>query len=145
MALTRANVEFLMEARLSPLLAAAGMAVTVTGVNVDLNDPIGRAVRDLGHAVTSLVLVADADVAQVTVAQYDEFLDAAELHTLENILGNLDNTDIRVGPRTEKLSQLATQVERKIKRLRAAMALAYGYGLAIPQSGVITKDIAEHD
>lgn len=144
MALTRANVEFLMEARLSPLLAAAGMAVTVAGANADLNDPIGRAVRDLGYTVASLVLVADADVAQVAVGEYDEFLDAAELHTLENILGNLDDVDIKVGPRDEKLNQLAEKVERKIKRLLKAMALAYGYGLAIPRAGYITKDFAEH-
>lgn len=145
MALTRANVEFLMEARLAPLLTAAGMdGTTVDGTNVDLNDPIGRAVRDIGYTVTSLVLVATADVAQVAVAEYDEFLDACTLHTLENILGNLDDVDIRVGPRDEKLNQLAEKVERKIKRLEDAMALAYGYGMATPVAGYITKDFAEH-
>lgn len=145
MTLSRANTEFLIVARTGPLLEAAGLAVTVAGSNADLNDPIGRAVRACGYTVTSLVLVADADVAQVTVSQYDEFLDVATLHTLEAILGSLDDVDITVGPRKEALSQLAAQAERKIKRLRDAMALAYGYGLAIPVAGVITQDIAEHD
>ena len=144
MALTRANAEFLTVARLAPLMEAAGLAVTVLGANADLNGPIARAVRDLGHTVTSAVLVADADVAQITTAQTSEFLDACELHTLETILGNLDDVDIKVGPRSEKLSQLALQVERKIKRLLAAMGTAYGYGMATPDAGYITLDFAEH-
>lgn len=146
MALTRANAEFLMEARLAPLLTAAGMdGTTVDGTNVDLSDPIARAVRDLGYEVASAVLVADADVAQITAAQTSEFLDACELHTMNAILGNLDDVDITVGPRSEKLSQLAMQIERKIKRLLAAMGTAYGYGMATPDAGYITLDFAEHE
>lgn len=144
MALSRANIEFLMVARLAPLLEAAGLAVTVAGSNADLNGPIGRAVRDLGHTVTSAILVADADVAQITTTQTGEFLDACELHALEAILGNLDDVDISVGPRSEKLSQLAMQVERKINRLLAAMGTAYGYGMATPEVGYIMHDFAEH-
>lgn len=145
MALTRANAEFLTVAWLAPLLEAAGLAVTVAGANADLNGPIGQAIRDLGHTVTSAILVADADVAQITTAQTGEFLDACELHTMNAILGNLDDTDIAVGPRSEKLSQLAMQVERKIKRLLAAMGTAYGYGMATPDAGYITMDFAEHE
>lgn len=146
MTLTRANTEFLIEARVGPLLTAAGMdGSTVDGTNVDLNGPIGRAVRDLGHTVTSAVLVADADVAQVTDAQTYEYIDTATLHTLEAILGNLDDVEIRVGPRSEKLNQLAEQVERKVARLRKAMERDYGYGMATPVAGYITRDIAEHD
>lgn len=145
MALTRANAEFLTVARLAPLLEAAGLAVTVDGANADLNGPIGRAVRDLGHVVDSAVLVDDADVARIAVAQTSEFLDACELHTMNAILGNLTLVDIKVGPRSQKISQLATQIERKIKRLLDSMALAYGYGLATPEAGYISMDFAEHD
>lgn len=146
MTLTRANTEFLLEARVGPLLTAAGMdGTTVNGTNFDLNGPIGRAIRVLGHTVTRAVLVADADVAAVTDAETDEFLDAATLHALEAILGNLDDVDVIAGPRSERLSQLAAQVERKIERLREAMADEYGVGLAIPEVGVITTKFAEHD
>ena len=145
MALTRANAELLIVARLGPMLTKAGLAVTVAGANADLNGPVGRAVRDLGYQVASAVLVADVDVAQITAAQEGEFLDACELHTCNAILGNLDDTDIKVGPRSEKLSQLAAQVERKIKRLLAAMELDYGYGMATPEAGYITLDFAEHE
>ena len=144
MALTRANVEFLIEARTGPLLTAAGMAVTVVGTNVDLNDPIARAVRALGHAVASAVLVADADVAAVTDAETDEFLDFCELFTLENILGNLDDVDIKVGPRSEALNQLAEKVERKIERKMKSMERLYGYGMQEVATGYIRLGFAEH-
>ena len=145
MALTRANAEFILEARTGPLLTAAGMAVTVVGSNVDLNDPIARAVRDLGHSVASAVLVTDADVAAVTDAETDQFLDIATLHTLEAILGNLDDVDIRVGPLSEKLNQLAEQIERKIMRLLSSLEDLYGYGRSSLTAGYIQVNIAEHD
>ena len=146
MALTRANTEFMIETRAGPLLTAADMdGTTVDGTNADLNGPIGRAVRALGHSVASPVAVADADVAAVTDAQLDEFLDVAELYTLEAILGNLDDVDIKVGPRSESLSQLAEQVERKIKRLLKRLERLYGYGMGVVAAGYIRKDIAEHD
>jgi len=118
---------------------------TVDGTNVDFNDPIGRAVRVLGYVVTSAVLVTDADVAQITVAQEDEFFDYVTLFTLRTILTNLDDVEIRVGPRTEKMNQLAEQVERAIKMLQETMTEDYAYGMATPVAGVITRDIAEHD
>lgn len=146
MALTRANVELLTVADVGPLMVAAGMdGTTVDGTNVDLNGPIGRAVRTLGYAVASAVLVADADIAAVTDAQHSEFLDYVTLYTLRAILGNLDDVDITVGPRTERLSQLAAQVEKAIKVLQDSMTDEYAYGMATPVAGVITRDIAEHD
>ena len=143
MALTRANTELMIVARTGPMLTAAGMAVTVAGSNASLNDPIGRAIRQLGHTVASAVLVADADVAGVTTAETDEFLDLCELFTLQNILGNLDDVDIKVGPRSESLNQLATKIERKIERKQADMEKRYGYGLSVPVFGYIELDFAE--
>ena len=146
MSLSRANTEFLTIPKVGPLMVAAGMdGTTVDGTNADLNGPIGRAVRDLGYTVASAVLVADADVAQVTDAQTDQFLDLVTLHTLEAILGNLDDVDIRVGPLSEKLSDLAKQIERKIERLHSMLEDLYGYGLSALGTGYLQKDIAEHD
>jgi hypothetical protein len=127
-------------------MTAGGMdGTTVSGSNLDFNDPLGRAVRALGYVVTSAVLVTDADVAQVTTAQEDEFFDYVTLFTLRTILTNLDDVEIRVGPRSEKLNQLAEQVERAIKLLQETMTEDYSYGYATPVPGVITRDIAEHD
>lgn len=145
MALTRANVELLTVADVGPLMTAAGMAITVIGSNADLNGPIARGVRALGYTVASAVLVADADIDDVTDAQHSEFLDHVNLYTLYAILGNLNDVDITVGPRTERLSQLAAQVVRKIGLLETAMVAEHGFGLATPVAGVITRDIAEHD
>lgn len=145
MTLTRANTEFIVVSRVSPLLTAAGMATTVIGSNADLNDPIGRAVRYLDHTVDDPTLVDDTDVARVTDSETDEFLDLTELFLLYSILGHLDDVDIAVGPRSEKLSQLAKQVEQLIDRLRRRMAMQYGYGLATPVSGCITRKFAEHE
>jgi len=123
-------------------MTAAGMdGTTVDGTNADLNGPIGRALHDLGHAVASFVLVANADVDDVTDAQTGEFLDRVILHTLEAVLGNLDDVDITVGPRSEKLSQLAAQAERRVARLRVTL----GAGMVTPAATVITLNIAEHD
>ncbi len=145
MAMTRAQTETILVKRAGPLLVAAGMdGATVDGTNADLNDPIGRAIRHLGYIVGSIVAISDADVAQVTEAQYDEYLDVGTLMVLESILGNLDDCDITVGPRSEKLSQLAAQVERKINRLTTRLLAACGYGLAIPVARVIRLSFAEH-
>ena len=126
-------------------MTAAGMDTSVTGGNVDLNDPIGHALRDLGYTVDSVVLVADADVDDVTDSETDEYLGLAELHTLEAVLGNLDDVDIKVGPMSESLSQLAERVERKISRLRAQLERDYGYGLSVIGTGYIQLNRAEHD
>lgn len=146
MSLTRANTEFMIIPRVGPAMAAAGMdGVTVDGTNVDLNGPIGKAVRYLTHPVASAVLVTDADVAAVTDAETDQFLDLATLYALEAVLGNLDDVELRVGPRTEKFNQLAEQLERKIKRMTKQLKDEYGFGMSTITAGYITRNIAEHD
>jgi hypothetical protein len=118
---------------------------TVDGTNADLNGPIGHSIRDLGYAVADATSVADADVAQVTDAQTDEYLDVATYYTLAAVLGNLDDVDIRVGPRSEKLNQLAEQVERLMDRMRERLEDAYGHGFSVVATGYIQLDRAEHD
>lgn len=146
MSLTRADVEAILVKRVGPLLTSAGMdGTTVDGTNADLNDPIGGSILNLGYTVLNIVSIVDADVAQVQADEYSEILNVAELLTLENILGNLDDVDITVGPRTEKLSQIAAQVQRKIERIEARLKAKYGYGAASITASVITLDFAEHD
>ena len=144
MSLTRANAEFMIVAELSGLLEAAGIPITYVGSNVHLNGPICKAIRYLGCPVGSVVLITDADVAQVTEAQTTEFIDLLVLFTMETLMGWLVDTDITVGPRSEKLSQLSNQVERKIKVLRDRMGSIYGYGLPAIVPSVITLSLADH-
>jgi hypothetical protein len=145
MSLTRANVESILVKRCGRLLTAADLdGSTVDGTNADLNDPIGWAVRQAGYTVTDITAVADADLASVATTNYDELLDLAELRALETILGNLDDVNIKIGPRSEDLSDLARQVEKRLELQRKKVELEYGYGVGTLEAGVITLEIAEH-
>lgn len=145
MTLTRANIEVIIVKRCGPLLTAAGMATTVSGSNADLNDPIGYAVRKSGGTVTNFVSVGDADITTIGTADNDQLLDLAELRTLESILGNLDDVDIRVGPRDEKLSQLRTDTEKRLERLQKRIADEYGIGGVTVEAGSVAMDFADHN
>jgi hypothetical protein len=142
--ITRAGIETVVVNRLSPLMLKAAMAVTYAGANADLNDPIGWALRQAGYSVTDPATVADADVATVTADKLDEVLDLAEYRALETVLGRLDDVDTTLGPRSERLSQLADQVEKKLERLQKRLEKDYGYGVGPLEVGVTTYEFAEH-
>lgn len=146
MALTRANVEAILIRRVGKLLTAADLnGTTMDGMNADLNDPIGYAVRRLGGTVASVVQVVDADLAGIASDDYDQLFDLAELRTLETIAGNLDDVDITLGPRSESLSQLASQVDKRIEKLAEKVQRTYGVDVGTLSAGVIGLDFAEHE
>lgn len=146
MSLTRANTEALLVQRVGPAMVKADMdGTTVDGTNASLNDPIGKAIRYLGYAVTNPVLVSDADVAQVTDDQLDQYLDLATYYTLNNVLGNLDDVDIRTSPRSEMYSQMVEWLERKVERMSKQLEAEYGFGRSTITAGYVTLNIAEHD
>ena len=140
MTLTRANVEAIIVQRTGPLMLKAGMAITVAGSNASLNDPIGWALRQLGYTVADIATVADGDVAGVTPADLDLFLDYAEYRTLVSILTNLTLVDTKVGSRAESLSQLAGQVQARLTLLAELL----GIGVGELTVGTLTYDFAEH-
>lgn len=145
MGLTRANVETILIKRCGRKMLAASMdGTTSNGTNDDLNDPIGYALRVMGYQVTDIAQVADSDLAGVSVEEYDELFDRAELRTLENIAGNLDFVDISVGPRREALAQLSNQVERAVERLQARINRLYG-DLGRFEAGAISLDFQAKD
>jgi hypothetical protein len=145
MALTRANAESILVKRLSGWLAAAGLAVTSAGSNADLNDPIGWAIRQMGLTVDDVTAVDDGDVARVGASDYDQLFDLGELRTLETIQQNLDDVDIEVGPRSERLDQLAGRVAKALERKRAQVQRDYGTGLGSLEAGVITLSFLEQN
>jgi hypothetical protein len=145
MSLTRVQVETILVKRCGPLLTAAGMATTFAGANTDLNDPIGYAIRKSGGTVTAITAVVDADIATIDSSDHDQLLDLAELRTLETILGNLDDVDIRVGPRDEKLSQLRTDLEKRLARLQKRIQDEYGVTAVSMETGTIALDFADHN
>ncbi len=109
MAVTRANVENVLIHRAGALMTKASLdGTTVDGTNTDLADPIAWALRVSGYTSADITNPTTAEVAAAE-DDIDEVVDYAELRTLENVLGNLDDVDTTVGPRSESLSQLATQ------------------------------------
>lgn len=140
MTLTRANTEAILVQRAGPLMTKAGMAVTIVGTNASLNDPIGWALRQAGYSVAAPALVTDADIASVTEAGLDTFLDYAEYRLLLNILTNLTLVDTRVGSRAESLSQLSSQIERRLNLLSGVL----GIGVGVLTEGIITYNFSEH-
>jgi hypothetical protein len=144
MTITRAEVETILIRRCGSLLTAADLdGTTINGTNVDLNDPIGAALRRMEYTVASLTAVTDLDLAPVSADDVDQLLDLAELRTLENIEGNLDDVDITVGPRSESLNQLSVRVRMKIDTKRREIEKAYGLGLGTLSAGVVTLDFME--
>jgi hypothetical protein len=130
MTITRANLEAVIIARCGPLLTAADMdGTTVAGTNASLNDPISTALRRSGYSVSNIALPSTTDLAAVIDDDVSQVIDLAELRTLENIAGNLDDVDISAGGRSESLNQLSAKVEKRIDRMTAKVKEEYGIGV----------------
>lgn len=140
MTLTRTNVETILIKRTGNLLQEAGLDYIISGSNSDLNDPIGWAIRRLEGSVASVTSVADSDLSAIDTSDYDQLFDLAEYRTLENISGNLTYVDLTVGPRSERLGQLAEMVEKRLARKRKQLAEDYGFGTEAEDSGIIHLD-----
>ena len=126
MTLTSAYAETELVSRAKGKMELVGMAVTVVGTNADLNGPLSTALRKMGLAPASPITVTDTDLANLTDADIDEYLDRAELRLLENIHRNYTLVDIKSGPQDEKLSQIAAQLEKSIELLSAKIKSEYG-------------------
>jgi hypothetical protein len=143
MAFTRAHAEASIVGRLRGKMALVGFATTTDGSNADLDDPIAVTLRKMGKTASSPV--SDGDLSGLSDIEIDEFIDRAELRTLESIAGNIDLTDISVGPRRESLGQLATQVETAIARLQRSIQTEFGAGLTTLKAGSLTLDFQQTD
>ena len=144
MAVTRANIETILVARVGPLMTKASLdGTTVDGTNADLADPIGWALRVAGYTTAD---VSDPTTAEVAAAEddIDEVIALADLRTMLNTRGNLDDVDTAVGPRDEKLSQLGAQLDRMIKFQRVVLEKSYSYGASELATGTLTYGFVEH-
>jgi hypothetical protein len=141
MAITRANVESILIRRLGALLTEAGLdGTTVDGSNVDLNDPIGWAVRQADGSVDDPATVDDEDVQTVATADLDKLLDLAEYRALESISGNLNLVDIESGPFRQSFNQLRVGLEQRIARKRKQLERDYDFGDSGFAASVIELD-----
>ena len=148
MALTLVNARTMLGYRVGSLLGSDYWTFELGWRDVNfygaLSDAVGRGLRQAGYTVADPVTPADADVAAVDSDDLDRFLDLASLSLLEVVWSTLTSVDITVGPRSEKLSQLADRVQKRMESLRKSLADQYGYGLPELQAGYIRREFAEH-
>jgi hypothetical protein len=145
MTITRANLEAILVRRAGKVMAIVGLdGASANGANADLNDPIGFALRKAGYGVTSIALVADADVASLSDDDVDLVLDLAELRLLKNLQSNMTNVDFTIGPHSESQSQIGARLEKRIDQLETSIAQDYGVGIGTLEGGTISLDFAEH-
>jgi hypothetical protein len=118
------------------------MSTATAGTNEDLDDPISTALQRMGITPADITNVQDSDLAGVTNVL--QLIELAELRLLENILGNVDAVDVKVGDRSESLSQLAKELRADIDAKTQRIEKEYGLGLAILGAGVINLDFQQH-
>lgn len=141
---TRATVETILVNRRGKMLTVVGLSTVVTGGNTDLNDSIAYAIRIMGGTVANPLQVLNAEIDTVVALEsLDAVLDVAELRLIKSIKGNLDVVDIVSGPFAEKLSQLASALDKDIDRLEADVE-QYGIGGVSVEAGVVTLNISSH-
>jgi hypothetical protein len=118
MALTRANAETVVVSRVGGLMEFVELTVTYAGSNSDLDEPLAWAARRMGISLSDPTTVTDSELSGLSGDDIDDYLDLAEYRALEKIQGNLDLVDVTAGPRSEKLSQIANQVEKMLSARR---------------------------
>lgn len=133
MALTRAQVEAVLVSRCKKRMEFVGFAITFTGENADLNDPIFNALQAMGITPANIASVADSDL--VTVTDITKLCDLAEVRLLENILGNSDKVTLQAASGTEHFSDATTALEKLIERKQADIQKRYGIGLGATTTG----------
>ncbi len=143
MTVNRAAIEYVLVRRTGRLMAACSLdGTTVAGTNLDMNDPIGYALRMVGLDVADITAVSNSDIGQMGSDVLDQFLDIAELRLLQNCLQNYDAVNITVGPRTEALSDIRSGLEKSIERKHQYNVEKYGAGATLA-GGAISLDFQQ--
>jgi len=144
MAITRIQLDKELVSRRKAMLEAVGIPENPS-VYPEFNSPISYAIRQCGGTVTDFTNVVDGDLATVDPADYDKLMDLAEYRLLMNIKGRWAKVDIRSGPFSQNLSQLADQLDKDIAAMKTSVAETYGLTGATIQVGVIDLDFMETD
>jgi len=146
MTLTRAIVEGILIKRCGALMTACGLdGVTNSGINSDLNDPIAFSLKLIGNSVTNLSSVSDSDLSNIESNDEMKMIDIAEYRLLITCLNSYNYVDISVGSRSERYSQIADRLEKRIKSKKEDLNTIYGIGAGTLEAGHIALDFVEHD
>lgn len=138
MALTRQNAEAILFRRLGPAMSRADMDITREGQNPYLGDIFTWSLLEMGYnAPSDLVDPSDTDLDQVEDTNLSQFLDLSEWRLCMTIIGNLDDTDEKLGPSGQWLSQFAKQMQRHLKDLESRLMANYGWGSSTLDVGTL--------
>lgn len=143
MALTRAHVESELVLRAGRLLAVVGLdGATVDGTNLTLNGPLRAGLESLAIPPVAWT-VTDTDLAAVDPGDVSQLLDVAELRTLQNVLGNMDEPDQQNGQDQQQWGAMAQRVQKTVTELADRCAKRYGLYAPSLAIGVIEMDFNE--
>lgn len=138
MALTRQNAEAILFRRLGPAMSRADMETNHEGTNPHLGDILTWTLLEMGYnAPTDLVNPIDADLAQVADDDLSQFLDLSEWRLCMTVIGNLDDTDEKLGPSGQWLSQFAKQMRQQQVDLEDRLRATYGWGASTLDVGTL--------
>jgi hypothetical protein len=141
MALKRVQAEQELISRAKKKMQLVEMDVTSSGSNPDLDSPLATALRKMGLSVSGVV--DDNDLQALSDDDVEEFLDRAELRLRENIRGNFDLANTKIGNRWEDFKDVVAQLDSEIQNLRQQVANNYGDGGSSLTGGYIALDFAE--
>lgn len=136
MSITRKQAETILLKRVGEWLKAINCTafdVRPSGKNETLDDPISFALRQCGIVPADLLVPVDTDLAQLSDAYIDRFLDYAEWRILSSAYQGTVPEDRKIFDSV--FNALRDAVEKKQKHLRDA----YGYGLAIEDTMPVVK------
>lgn len=146
MAVTRAQVEFLMIRRLGRLMHYWNLdGTTVDGTNPDIGAALARGLMGVGITPDDPTSPTDLEVAQCATARYPELFDLTHLHLLEACLDNTDEVRQREGVNEQEWNGRISELRRRYEQKRQDVAERYGEGLALGTSGTVTVQWLEPD
>ena len=129
MTLTVAGVEQVVESRIGGFIDQV-REITEDVLKPSIVQEASWALRKLGYASSSVTTLTDPELALVSDADADVFLDLTELRVLRSLPGNLPAVDTVVGPQSVKMSNLLPALEAIIARKANEVEAEHGYRIA---------------
>lgn len=123
--ISRAQIAAQLAASLAELVADAGLsaAPSAIGPEGDYTYAIDEALRQIG----AVNVYGDADVTQLFASEVNDVLDAAQTALLRRLRSKYAlETDVTLGPRSERRSQIAGSIDEMLSGGGSSMTIQFG-------------------
>ncbi len=138
MALTRVEVEEVIRRRVGPAMNRADITEEYDGKHPIIGDAITFSLMELAYnEPVKFTDPEDTDLVQVLSGDYQRFLGVCEWRVVKTIIGNLDDTDEKIGPVGQWNSQFVKQMERYLDDLTQRLISEYGWGPTTLSTGTL--------